>query len=366
MHIHTRTHTQARAHTQARTQLTPSSFVPHPNPCLQHFLIPHPTPAYTALLSLLPDEYVGTASRLKPLVQCVCGEMAASFEARGLTLPPWRSAQAMTSKWLPQRSKDTAIVGPRVGSGSSPTAPAIAAAPAAAAVGASPAAMSCYTDSEYGASLGASPGASAPIAIMPPAAAATAMGLDSATASGGGVAAGASPGVVPCSFRRLDEHQLQQQAALQRSGSRGLLSDKLLGLSRQRRDSCGSTSSSSSASSIVVTTRFSGSGCAGDSGDDIAGPAAAAAAVAAPCALALRPAAPAAAAARGGAAGMVSSGDMYCEDTRLHGGTGVLSRQPPVCSGQPSMWRVRFGARVAPQGQDQQSPAVLQVQDQQQ
>lgn len=72
----------------------------------EQFEIPQPTRGYSAALALLAPEFVGSASRLIPLVQCLCAEMAASFEAEGLTLPPWRRAQAMLSKWLPQRSRD--------------------------------------------------------------------------------------------------------------------------------------------------------------------------------------------------------------------------------------------------------------------
>jgi uncharacterized protein (TIGR01615 family) len=72
----------------------------------EQFAIPHPSATYAALLELVPLEFVGTASRLIPLVQCLCAEMVASFEAKGLTLPPWRRAQSMLSKWLPTKSCD--------------------------------------------------------------------------------------------------------------------------------------------------------------------------------------------------------------------------------------------------------------------
>lgn len=72
-----------------------------------HFQIPHPTRLYQQLLAGVPAEFVGTSSRLVPLVQCLCMEMSESFAARGLTLPPWRRSQAMLSKWLPARSRDT-------------------------------------------------------------------------------------------------------------------------------------------------------------------------------------------------------------------------------------------------------------------
>lgn len=77
----------------------------------EQFAIPQPTATYEALLELIPQEFVGTASRLIPLVQCLCAEMVASFEFKGLTLPPWRRAQSMLSKWLPTKSRDVAFGG---------------------------------------------------------------------------------------------------------------------------------------------------------------------------------------------------------------------------------------------------------------
>ncbi len=47
---------------------------------------------------MVPEEFVGTASRLVPLVQTLCAEMAAAFRASGATLPPWRWAKSMLSK----------------------------------------------------------------------------------------------------------------------------------------------------------------------------------------------------------------------------------------------------------------------------
>ncbi|KXZ50391.1 hypothetical protein GPECTOR_16g564 [Gonium pectorale] len=65
------------------------------------FAIPHPSPAYMAALSRVPDVFVGAAFRLVPVVQTLCALMAASFLEQGLTLPPWRREAAMLSKWLP-------------------------------------------------------------------------------------------------------------------------------------------------------------------------------------------------------------------------------------------------------------------------
>jgi uncharacterized protein (TIGR01615 family) len=75
----------------------------------EQFAIPQPSATYAALLELIPMEFVGTASRLIPLVQCLCAEMVASFESKGLTLPPWRRAQSMLSKWLPTKSRDSVV-----------------------------------------------------------------------------------------------------------------------------------------------------------------------------------------------------------------------------------------------------------------
>ena len=57
--------------------------------------LPHPL---LQVLHVVPEEFVGTASRLVPLVQTLCAEMAAAFRASGATLPPWRWAKSMLSK----------------------------------------------------------------------------------------------------------------------------------------------------------------------------------------------------------------------------------------------------------------------------
>lgn len=54
-------------------------------------------------MRLLPEEYVGTSGRLVPLVQLLCEEMGAAFDAQAFTCPPWRQAKAMLSKWLPTK-----------------------------------------------------------------------------------------------------------------------------------------------------------------------------------------------------------------------------------------------------------------------
>jgi hypothetical protein len=71
--------------------------------CREQFHIPQPTPAYEDLMLVLPAVFVGTTDRLGPLVQLVCEEMSVAFEARSMTLPPWRQAKAMLSKWMPTK-----------------------------------------------------------------------------------------------------------------------------------------------------------------------------------------------------------------------------------------------------------------------
>lgn len=83
------------------------------------FHIPQPTQAYEELMRQLPGEFVGTAARLVPLVQLLCEEMSAAFEARAMTCPPWRQAKAMLSKWLPTKVLDKEVSSPRAGGGSS-------------------------------------------------------------------------------------------------------------------------------------------------------------------------------------------------------------------------------------------------------
>jgi uncharacterized protein (TIGR01615 family) len=75
----------------------------------EQFLIPQPTRSYTAVLEMLPEEFVGTAARLLPLVEVLCREMSAAFEEIGMSCPPWRQAKSMISKWLPKHVRDVSV-----------------------------------------------------------------------------------------------------------------------------------------------------------------------------------------------------------------------------------------------------------------
>eukprot|EP00892_Ulva_mutabilis_P000211 jgi/Ulvmu1/10190/UM006_0146.1 len=71
-----------------------------------HFRIPCATRAYSKLFDQLPAVYVGTVQNMSPLVELISHEMSRSFLEKGVTMPPWRGARALMSKWSPQRSID--------------------------------------------------------------------------------------------------------------------------------------------------------------------------------------------------------------------------------------------------------------------
>lgn len=71
-----------------------------------HFRIPCATRAYSKLFDQLPGVYVGTVQNMSPLVELISHEMSRSFLEKGVTMPPWRGARALMSKWSPQRSVD--------------------------------------------------------------------------------------------------------------------------------------------------------------------------------------------------------------------------------------------------------------------
>ncbi|KAL6745201.1 hypothetical protein V8C86DRAFT_70813 [Haematococcus lacustris] len=82
------------------------------------------TPRYQAVWGALPEVFVGPASQLVPLLQLLCAERAACFQAQGRQLPPWRSFTATQGRWLSPSFQDVAApaVTPSPGlAGSSPT-----------------------------------------------------------------------------------------------------------------------------------------------------------------------------------------------------------------------------------------------------
>ena len=69
-----------------------------------HFRIPCATRAYQDLLAHLPDVFVGPLQRMLPLVDLMTRELSHSFSEAGITMPPWRSARSVMSKWAPQKA----------------------------------------------------------------------------------------------------------------------------------------------------------------------------------------------------------------------------------------------------------------------
>ena len=71
--------------------------------CREQFAISQSTDEYDKLLSQIPGEFVGTSTRLRPLVRLLCLKMEQAFQDTGLTRPPWRQPESMLSKWLPNK-----------------------------------------------------------------------------------------------------------------------------------------------------------------------------------------------------------------------------------------------------------------------
>lgn len=78
----------------------------------EQFEIATPNARYAALLDALPGAFVGTEERAAALVEFLCREIGAAFRAQGVTLPPWRQAESMLSKWRPRRSVEHDVPSP--------------------------------------------------------------------------------------------------------------------------------------------------------------------------------------------------------------------------------------------------------------
>jgi uncharacterized protein (TIGR01615 family) len=67
----------------------------------EHFCIgtPYQTERYRQVLAAVPEELVAPHSQLAQMVRLVCTEMKFSFTATGNSVPPWRSAAALLSRW---------------------------------------------------------------------------------------------------------------------------------------------------------------------------------------------------------------------------------------------------------------------------
>ncbi|PNH06987.1 hypothetical protein TSOC_006604 [Tetrabaena socialis] len=65
-----------------------------------------PTTQYAAAVAALPSTFVGTIGTIHALTVLLSHTLAEEARALGLELPPWRSRQALLSKWLPRRFAD--------------------------------------------------------------------------------------------------------------------------------------------------------------------------------------------------------------------------------------------------------------------
>ena len=65
------------------------------------FAVRNAPPAFAALAARLPATWVGPAPRLEALVAALGAALEACFADAGVSLPPWRSARALLSKWRP-------------------------------------------------------------------------------------------------------------------------------------------------------------------------------------------------------------------------------------------------------------------------
>lgn len=89
----------------------------------EQFCISSATREYTKLVSALPEEWVGSRHRIKPLVKLLCQQMALAFDSAQAACPPWRQQKSIISKWLPAKKQDRGISLALPFSACSPTSP---------------------------------------------------------------------------------------------------------------------------------------------------------------------------------------------------------------------------------------------------
>ncbi|EFJ47147.1 hypothetical protein VOLCADRAFT_92299 [Volvox carteri f. nagariensis] len=71
--------------------------------------------AYCAAVANLPVCFVGTIGTVNALVCLLTGTLLQEASVLGIDLPPWRSKQALLSKWLPRRFSDSVFTPPSLG-----------------------------------------------------------------------------------------------------------------------------------------------------------------------------------------------------------------------------------------------------------
>lgn len=64
------------------------------------FEIARPTPQYESALKALPPVFVGSASKLRKILEFMSDAAKISLKQNHMHLPPWRTLDYMSSKWL--------------------------------------------------------------------------------------------------------------------------------------------------------------------------------------------------------------------------------------------------------------------------
>lgn len=78
------------------------------------FEIARPTQQYESALKILPAVFVGSTSKLEKILEFMSEAAKASLKQSGMHLPPWRTLDYMSSKWMstPVRKPETIPASP--------------------------------------------------------------------------------------------------------------------------------------------------------------------------------------------------------------------------------------------------------------
>lgn len=80
------------------------------DPCFrEQFEIPHVSDRYTRILAEVPVSFIGTEEQVIAVVEVMSKEISRAFQEANATLPPWRQAASMLSKWQPRKSEDLSL-----------------------------------------------------------------------------------------------------------------------------------------------------------------------------------------------------------------------------------------------------------------
>ena len=80
------------------------------DPCFkEQFEIPHVNARYARILEDVPVSFIGTEEQVIAVVEIMSKEISRAFQQANATLPPWRQAASMLSKWQPRKSEDLSL-----------------------------------------------------------------------------------------------------------------------------------------------------------------------------------------------------------------------------------------------------------------